>query len=116
MRHMFFDAGAGQAIAFFDLHDAGEKSDWRSDVSTGNGLPVWVNHCAFRADGGQQTATKDRMAAEGISPLMELDHGWCHSVYFLDPNGIMVELCRDTPGLPVDEAAAHEQLTVVPTS
>lgn len=115
MRHVFFDAGDGEAIAFFDLHDAGEKADWRSDVSTGNGLPVWVNHCAFRADEAQQVATKVRMAAEGIEPLMELDHGWCHSVYFLDPNGIMVELCRDTPGLPVDATAAHEQLTVVPT-
>jgi glyoxylase I family protein len=114
MRHVFFDAGAGQAIAFFDLHGAGEQPEWRSDVSTGNGLPVWVNHCAFAATSDQQHDTTARMAAEGIKPLMELDHGWCHSVYFLDPNGIMVELCRDTPGLPVDGAEAHRLLTVTP--
>ena len=35
---------------------------------------------------------------KGIEPAMEQDHGWCHSLYYLDPNGIMVELCRDTPG------------------
>ena len=36
------------------------------------------------------------MAAEDIAPLMAVDHGWCHSVYFVDPNGIMVELSGHT--------------------
>ena len=37
-------------------------------------------------------ASKDIIAkcnAEGIEPAMEQDHGWCHSLYYLDPNGIM---------------------------
>ena len=114
MRHVFFDAGQDEAIAFFDIHDVGEKPDWRSDVSTGNGLPVWVNHCAFAATHAQQDETKARMALHGVKPLMEIDHGWCHSVYFLDPNGIMVELCRDTPGMPVDSDLAHSLLTAAP--
>ena len=54
------------------------------------------------------------MAAAGTKPLMEIDHDWCHSVYFVDPNGIMVELCRDTPGLPNDPARARELLTETP--
>ena len=28
--------------------------------------------------------------AAGIEPAMEQDHGWCHSLYYLDTNGIMV--------------------------
>jgi hypothetical protein len=76
---------------------------------------VWVNHCAFWANADQQETTKARMAAGGVKPLMEINHGWCHSVYFLDPNGIMVELCRDTPGLPVDPEAARRALTEVPS-
>jgi catechol 2,3-dioxygenase-like lactoylglutathione lyase family enzyme len=114
MRHLFFDAGGGEAIAFFDVHQVGEKPTWRSDVSTGNGLPVWVNHCAFWATEDDQTETKARMAVEGVKPLMEIDHGWCHSVYFVDPNGIMVELCRDTPGLPMDPRGARAGLTWTP--
>ena len=114
MRHLFFDAGAGESIAFFDVHGVGERPDWKSDLSEANGLPVWVNHCAFWADADQQERTKERMRADGVSPLMEIDHGWCHSVYFIDPNGIMVELCRDTPGLPVDPSSAREMLTQVP--
>ncbi len=116
MRHVFFDIGEGESIAFFDVHNVGEQDGWSSEVSTGNGLPVWVNHCAFAATEAQQQATKARMDDHGIKPLMELDHGWCHSVYFLDPNGIMVELCRDTPGLPTDSVLAHERLTTVPAA
>jgi catechol 2,3-dioxygenase-like lactoylglutathione lyase family enzyme len=106
-RHLFFDLGDGSAIAFFDIEGVGEKADWRSDISTGNGLPVWVNHVAFDATAELQEEVRARMAAAGITPLMEVDHGWCQSLYFTDPNGIMVELCRNTPGVPVDADKAH---------
>jgi catechol 2,3-dioxygenase-like lactoylglutathione lyase family enzyme len=106
-RHLFFDLGDGSSIAFFDLEGVGEKPDWRSDISTGNGLPVWVNHVAFDANLERQEVVRARMAAAGIEPLMEVDHGWCQSLYYTDPNGIMIELCRDTPGVPVDPTQAR---------
>ena len=56
------------------------------------------------------------MDAEGIEPLMEIDHGWCHSLYYLDPNGIMVEFCRDTPGIEADPEGARELLTATEPS
>jgi catechol 2,3-dioxygenase-like lactoylglutathione lyase family enzyme len=114
-RHVFYDLGDGTAIAFFDLHEVGEREGWSSAISTGNGLPVWVNHVAFKADAAKQERVRARMAAEGIEPKMEVDHGWCHSLYFVDPNGILVELCRDTPGFGVDPEQAHAALTAVPT-
>ena len=107
-RHIFYDLGDGTCIAFFDVHGVGEKEGWSSAISRGNGLPVWVNHIAFKADEARQAEVIERMAAEGIDPLMDVDHGWCHSVYFVDPNGIMVELCRDTPGFEPDPEAARE--------
>lgn len=106
-RHVFFDLGDGSSIAFFDIEGVGEKPDWRADISTGNGLPVWVNHVAFDATAERQDEVRARMAEAGIEPMMEVDHGWCHSLYFTDPNGIMVELCRNTPGVPVDVDKAH---------
>jgi hypothetical protein len=27
---------------------------------------------------------------------MEIDHGWCTSIYAVDPNGILVEFCTTT--------------------
>ena len=106
MRHVFYDLGDGTCIAFFDLHGVGEQEGWSSAISEGNGLPVWVNHIAFKADEVHQQEVTARMATEGIEPLMDIDHGWCHSVYFVDPNGIMVELCRDTPGIVPDPSEA----------
>ena len=28
--------------------------------------------------------------------VVEIDHGWCTSIYINDPNGIMVEFCTTT--------------------
>ena len=74
-RHTFYDTGDGSCLAFFDLHGVGEKDDWSSAISTGNGLPVWVNHVAFSATEERQAEVKRRMTAAGIEPLMEINHG-----------------------------------------
>jgi len=42
---------------------------------------------------------------------MTVDHDWCQSLYYLDPNGIMVEFCEDTPGIVPDRAKALALLT-----
>jgi catechol 2,3-dioxygenase-like lactoylglutathione lyase family enzyme len=110
MRHAFFDTGDGTCLAFFDLHGFGEKPDWTPEVSRVNGLPLWVTHIAFRASEERQTEVKGRLAGAGLAPLMEVDHGWCHSLYIKDPNGIMIELCRDTPGLHADRDLARSRL------
>ncbi len=114
LRHVFFDTGDGSCIAFFDVHGVGEREDWRADISTGNGLPVWVNHVAFRSTAERQEEVRTRMTAAGHAPLMELDHGWCQSLYYQDPNGIMVEFCRDSPGFTPDRKAAHQLISSVP--
>jgi len=113
-RHIFYDTGAGGMLAFFDVHGVGEQDGWSSRISTGNGLPVWVNHIAFAADEEKMEAARARFDAAGIEPLMEVDHGWCHSLYYEDPNGIMVEFCRDTPGFEADPAGARSRLTEIP--
>ena len=123
IRHVFYDIGPNgggevggerECIAFFQFHEVGEQPGWTTDVSNGVGLPFWVNHCAFRATSEQQEAVRARMTAEGIEPAMEQDHGWCHSLYYLDPNGIMVELCRDTPGFEPNPTEAHRLLGIDP--
>jgi glyoxylase I family protein len=113
-RHVFYDTGEGGMLAFFDVHGVGEKDDWSTRISTDNGLPIWVNHIAFAADREKQEAVRERMSAAGIEPLMEVDHGWCHSLYYEDPNGIMVEFCRDTPGFEPDTEAARALLAAEP--
>jgi catechol 2,3-dioxygenase-like lactoylglutathione lyase family enzyme len=97
MRHFFFGLGAGEAIAFFALEDVGEEPDYKTDISTGLGLPTWANHVAFRLDTlDELTAMTARMHEHDIEFVMQIDHGWCTSIYTLDPNGIMVEFCVTT--------------------
>ena len=110
-RHLFFDLGDGSCIAFFDMHGMGEKPDWKSDLSDSVGLPIWVNHIAFNADKERQEQARASLSAGGFEPIMDVDHGWCHSLYYVDPNGIMVEFCRDTPGYTPDPVEARKALS-----
>ena len=106
MKHLFFDLGDGSSMAFFYLKGMGLPTEYPTEISTGLGLPVWVNHVAFKADASRKQAVKQVMTDAQIEPLMEVDHDWCHSLYYLDPNGIMVEFCEDTPGITPNRAAA----------
>jgi glyoxylase I family protein len=110
LKHVFYDLGDGSALAFFALHDMGEPSPLKTAVSTDLGLPVWVNHVALRADEERVAAVEQRLAAAGVELEMELDHGWCRSHYVVDPNGILVELCVDTPGFEPDPIEAERIL------
>ena len=96
-RHFFFSLGNNEAIGFFELHAVGEEKDFKTEISTGLGLPPWANHIAFRLDNVEEIkAMTKRMHEHGIDQVMEIDHGWCTSIYTLDPNGILVEFCVTT--------------------
>lgn len=113
-RHVFYDLGDGSAIAFFDLHGVGEPEALQTAISTDLGLPIWVNHMALRVDAEERAAIRARLKADGVRAVMHADHGWCSSSYYADPNGILVELCEDTPGMPVDTDEALRLLDETP--
>ncbi len=97
LKHFFFDVGNGEQLGFFAFHGVGEKEGCRTDISTGLGLPVWVNHVAFNLESmADIEAMKARAQANGVQLAMEVDHGICYSIYFVDPNGIMIEFATTT--------------------
>ena len=103
-RHFFFGMGAGEAIAFFQLEGVGEEQDFKTEISTGLGLPPWANHIAFRLDTLEELETMTKQLHErGIPNIIQIDHGWCVSIYMLDPNGIMVEFCVTTDAEEFDQ-------------
>ena len=114
LKHVFYDTGDGSCIAFFYLHNIGEPSPLKTAISTDLGLPKWVNHFAFRVSEEAAERKAKRLIDAGFKMEMEIDHGWCVSKYFPDPNGILVELCRDRPGLPVDVTGARALLLADP--
>ena len=112
-KHLFYDTGDGVLFAVWDLHDE-SLGDWASGLSTGAGLPPWVNHLAFTArDAAQLEASKRRWLAHGCD-VAEVDHGWCISIYASDPNGTMVEWCLTTRELGAADRAEAERLLADP--
>jgi catechol 2,3-dioxygenase-like lactoylglutathione lyase family enzyme len=114
MKHVFYDLGDGSCLAFFDLHGMGERQDFETAISTGLGLPIWVNHVAIRADTARVEEVRATLEEAGVPVTMELDHGWCRSLYVTDPNGILVELTVDTPGFEPDHDRAMRDLRASP--
>jgi catechol 2,3-dioxygenase-like lactoylglutathione lyase family enzyme len=103
-RHVFYQFGDGTCIAFFKLEGFGEPTPLKTAVSTDLGLPVWANHLAVRVDADTAKEISVRLKEAGWPKAMDVDHGWAHSRYYLDPNGILIELCTDTPGMPTSDA------------
>jgi catechol 2,3-dioxygenase-like lactoylglutathione lyase family enzyme len=106
LKHVFYDIGDGSCIAFFHLNNVGEPDEYDTAISTGLGLPVWVNHIALRGTPERVEAVRARLAALGREADLEIDHNWSKSFYVTDPNGILVEFCVDDPGFVVDEDEA----------
>ena len=95
-RHLFYDTGNGELLAIWDLHHPDTRRDFDPAISTGLGLPNFVNHIAFASTTSTtSTRGKDRWVANGHD-VAQIDHGWCTSIYANDPSGIMVEFCTTT--------------------
>jgi len=109
-KHLFYDTGNGEMIAFWDLHDPDLGADWSPAIATGLGLPKWTNHVAFGAvDRADLDRRRERWLAFGVD-VTEIDHGWCRSIYATDPNGILVEFCTTTEAGFADRSEAERLL------
>lgn len=115
MKHLFYDTGGNGMFAVFDLHDDTIGTEFSTAISTGLGLPDWVNHIAFDApDLDALTAATRRWQEHGVD-VVELDHGWCRSIYAVDPNGILVEFCCSARPLTDADAAEAVRLLQDPS-
>jgi catechol 2,3-dioxygenase-like lactoylglutathione lyase family enzyme len=112
-KHVFYDTGDGEYIAFWELHDD-TIGPFNASISDGLGLPAWVNHIAFRsASEAELSERRDALVASGHI-VVEIDHGFCRSVYLEDPNKILVELCTVTGGLDENDAIEAARLLADP--
>ncbi len=84
--HVFFELADGSYIAFFEL--AGSPPAAR-DPNT----PGWVQHLALEvADEMALLEGKRKLEANGVDVLGPVDHGFCQSIYFFDPDGHRLEM------------------------
>jgi catechol 2,3-dioxygenase-like lactoylglutathione lyase family enzyme len=114
LRHIFFDVGHDQLIAFMEPNDVpGVPADYDPGINRGLGVPAGFYHFAFEAGSPAGLAEKrNELRAKGVETTDIVDHGWAQSVYFKDPNGLSLEYCCMTRNLTEDDASMQERFTI----
>jgi len=110
IRHGFVDAGRGELLAFMEANDvAGVPDDYDAGINRGLGIRGGMFHFAFRADDeAELEKRRDALREKGVEVTDVVDHGWCRSIYFHDPNGLQLEFCCLTEALGPRHVAGRE--------
>ena len=105
IRHIFFDTGRDQMIAFMEARDVpGVPAEYDAGINRGLGVPAAFYHFAFEA--GNEPALlqkREELIAKGVKVTEVVDHDWAKSIYFRDPNGMSLEYCCYTRELSEDD-------------
>ena len=106
IRHVFFDTGHGQLLAFMEPRGVpGIPAEYDAGINRGLGVPDAFYHFAFEVDSVEALAAKRaELIAKGVKVTPIVDHEWMQSIYFKDPNGLMLEFAVQTRTLDDDDA------------
>ncbi|HUP38152.1 MAG TPA: VOC family protein [Candidatus Limnocylindria bacterium] len=114
IRHIFFDTGRDQLIAFMEASGVpGIPVEYDAGINRGLGVPGVFYHFAFEA--GSEAALNEKrheLLARGIDVTEVVDHDWAKSIYFKDPNGIQLEFCCFTRNLNSDDARMQHRAEI----
>ncbi|MFU8796468.1 MAG: VOC family protein [Dehalococcoidia bacterium] len=99
-RHYFFQISETDLIAFFEwtgVRAVAEKEHGRP-VSG----PFIFDHVSFGVEEEEDLwSLKDKLEVAGFPVSDVVDHGFIHSIYAHDPNGIPIEFSHSVPGVDV---------------
>jgi catechol 2,3-dioxygenase-like lactoylglutathione lyase family enzyme len=99
-RHYFFQISDTDLLAFFEW--PGVEPVFKKD----HGRPVSgafiFDHVSFGVESEEDLwALKDRLSAAGFQVSEVVDHGFIHSIYAHDPNGIPIEFSYNVEGIDI---------------
>lgn len=105
IRHIFFDAGEGQLIAFMEpVGVSGIPAEYDAGINRGLGVPDAFYHLAFEVGSVEALeAKRANLLARGIAVSPVVDHEWMKSIYFRDPNGLTLEFACTTRQLGAED-------------
>ena len=111
IRHIFFDTGRDQLIAFMEAHGVpGVPSSYDAGITRGLGVPSAFYHFAFETGSEAGLVEKrNEIIAKGIEVTEVVDHDWAKSIYFKDPNGLQLEFCCFTRNLNANDARMQDR-------
>ncbi len=95
IRHAFLDAGQGELIAFMECNEVrGVEVDFDTGINRGLGIRGGLIHFAFKVlDEVELEKKQGELREKGVKVTEVVDHGWCKSIYFRDPNCLQLEFC-----------------------
>jgi len=135
IKHAFMDTGDGTLVAFMCPEKVPSiPQEFKTDINSAQHLPPAFYHFAFDCDTVEDLERKRAdLLAKGVDVTPVVDHEWCRSIYFNDPNGLLLEYCatvrefnaddqimkhREQPGPmvkdPKDRAKVMEKLLGIP--
>ncbi|MGV3770238.1 MAG: VOC family protein [Sphingobium phenoxybenzoativorans] len=90
--HCFFGLRDGSALAFFQFADPKDQAEFGPDLPSSP-----FRHIALNVDAEAQAELEQRIAAAGFAPprTYVLEHGYCRSVYVVDPDEMILEFTLD---------------------
>jgi catechol 2,3-dioxygenase-like lactoylglutathione lyase family enzyme len=123
-QHFFFDIGGGDSLAFFWFPEAPERAPGvasparmvgEGSIATAHGS---MNHIAFDVAPEKMEEYRERLKAKGVEVTEIVNHDnspmqvsptlsddvFVRSMYFFDPDGVMLEFAAWTRELRSDEA------------
>lgn len=103
-KHFFFDAGGGDAIAFFWFPDGPDSVD-RKELRRISAIPGTMNHVAIDVAADKIDEYREQLVAKGIEVTEVVNHDdtasgvsdeinestFVRSLYFKDPDGTQLE-------------------------
>ena len=99
-RHYFFQISDYDLIAFFEwpgIEPVPEKIHGKPVRG-----PFVFDHVSFGVETEDDLwALKDRLEAAGFDVSDMIDHGFIHSIYAYDPNGIPIEFSHNVEGIDI---------------
>mgnify|MGYP001827325459 CR=1 FL=1 len=99
-RHYFFEISESDLIAFFEWE--GVEPVREKDHGEPVKGPFVFDHVSFGVESAAALwELKDRLAGAGFEVSDVIDHGFIHSIYAFDPNGIPVEFSWNVEGIDV---------------
>ncbi|HEY6644347.1 VOC family protein [Povalibacter sp.] len=109
--HLFFGLGDGGALAFFQFARPEDQALFGPPVP-----PSPFRHIALKVDEEVQGQIEERLRKSGFTEpqMYVLEHGYCRSLYAVDPDGMIVEFTVDHPDVEkinaTRRADAHAEL------
>ena len=113
-RHYFFQISDNDLLAFFEWSGVQPVADKE------HGRPVQgpfiFDHVSFGVDNESDLwEIKDRLEAAGFNVSDVINHGFIHSIYAHDPNGIPIEFSHNVEGIDIrkePQMKDHEPSTI----